>query len=93
VGSIKGVDSIEEFSGYGFAVSGFLAAGPKGIAGQYVSSLSIKDLEPKYHGGGVGYATGAGASASIVGVVTSYDRSYEFGEAPAEVGPFLPGGQ
>ena len=96
IGAVSGIDSRDEFTGWGYAISGFIAAGPEGVAGQYFSNLS-----GDYRGLSAGWAAGLGANISGVGTYTRFDRWFSIEELPQEIkdlideflGGCQPGGQ
>jgi hypothetical protein len=86
IGSVSGVSSRDELTGWGYAVSGFAAAGPKGVAGQYFSNFS-----GGYHGATVGYAAGFGGSVGGIASYTRFDRIFSFADAPQPIKGLISG--
>ncbi|MGB5103818.1 MAG: RHS repeat-associated core domain-containing protein, partial [Steroidobacteraceae bacterium] len=88
LGAASGVNSRSELTGWGYAVSGFAAVGPKGYAGQYFANFS-----GGYHGATAGYAAGLGGSLGGIATYTRFDRTFSLDDAPQPIKELISGCQ
>src|SRR5688572_3902368 len=70
-GYIKGLDSRDELTGLGVALSGFAAAAMSGMAGQYFTNFGLG-----YHGATAGLAAGLCVSGSGIVTYTRFAGTY-----------------
>jgi hypothetical protein len=88
IGALSSVNSRDELTGWGWALSGFAAVGPKGLAGQYFSNFSHG-----YDGATGGYAAGFGASVGGIVTYAKFNRTFSLKDAPQPIEGLISGCQ
>lgn len=86
MGTVSGIASRDEMTGWGYALSGFAAVGLKGMSGQYFSNFS-----GGYNGATIGYAAGLGASLGLMLSRTRFDQAFSFANAPEPIRSLISG--
>lgn len=81
---LGGLRSGSDVAGWGYALSAFAAAGPRGIAVQYFSDVSGEN-----RGVAAGYAAGFGASVGGIVTYTRFAGTSSFAGAPQPVKALL----